>query len=150
MKAHFTKLINFDHYANKRIIDTIIKAGEPIKALRLMGHLLAAQQIWLSRCKSQPPTGTVLWPDLPVSVLTDLADQNHQNWSTYLDGLQPADFYKVISYKNMKGDNFENKLSDILTHVINHGTHHRAQAGQQLKLNGFEDLPNTDYIFYLR
>ncbi|MDB5154777.1 MAG: hypothetical protein JWR54_3528, partial [Mucilaginibacter sp.] len=55
----------------------------------------------------------------------------------------------VISYKNLKGDDFENKLSDVLAHLINHGTHHRAQVGQHLKLAGVE-LPNTDYIFYIR
>jgi uncharacterized damage-inducible protein DinB len=69
---------------------------------------------------------------------------------TYLDGLQPDDFEKIISYKNSRGDAFENRLSDILAHVINHGTHHRAQIGQQLKSGGLENLPITDYIFYIR
>jgi len=61
-----------------------------------------------------------------------------------------ADFEKNIYYKNLKGIAYKNKLADILAHVINHGTHHRAQAGQQLKFAGFENLPITDYIFYVR
>ncbi len=56
----------------------------------------------------------------------------------FLNRAEPGDFEKTISYKNSKGDDFKNRLTDILTNVINHGTHHRAQAGQHLKLAGFE------------
>jgi uncharacterized damage-inducible protein DinB len=63
--------------------------------------------------------------------------------------LNDNDFERLISYKSLRGDAFENKLIDILGHVINHSTHHRAQAGQYLKIAG-TDLPITDYIFYLR
>jgi len=114
-----------------------------------MAHLLAAQQIWINRCKGLPATVGELWPDLPADTLKGLITENSTAWLNYLDGLQPDDFEKLISYKSIRGDSFENKLADILGHVINHGTHHRAQAGQHLKEVGV-DLPITDYIFYLR
>jgi uncharacterized damage-inducible protein DinB len=59
-------------------------------------------------------------------------------------------FEEIVYYKNLRGDGYENKLEDILAHLINHGTHHRAQIGQELKLAGVENLPVTDYIFYIR
>ena len=149
MKSHFIDLFNYDQYANRLILDTIVKANDPEKPLQLMAHLLAAQQIWLLRCKGEPATGSVLWPDWETNKLELLAAENYQAWMQYLENLHLDDFEKVVSYKNSKGDSFENKLSDILVHLINHGTHHRAQAGQHLKLAG-AGLPNTDYIFYLR
>ncbi|HTD98039.1 MAG TPA: DinB family protein [Mucilaginibacter sp.] len=114
-----------------------------------MAHLLSVQQIWLNRCKGDPTAGSILWPDWKADALAQIIDENHRKWINFLDYLDPDDFNKIISYKTFKGDSFENKLVDALGHVINHGTHHRAQAGQQLSLAGVENLPITDYIFYL-
>lgn len=150
MKTYFINLFNYDHYANKVIRDAIIKAGKPEKAVELMAHLLVAQQIWLNRCKGLPAVGGALWPDWKADTFSDIIAENSKEWLNYLDSLQEDDFEKLIPYKNSKGDSFENKLSDVLAHLINHGTHHRAQIGQQLKFIGADSLPNTDYIAYLR
>jgi uncharacterized damage-inducible protein DinB len=150
MKDYFIQLFNYDHYANLIIAETINKANNTGKAVGLMAHLLAAQQVWLSRCIGEQATGAILWPDWKADTFEQLINDNHRGWINLLDYLNPDDFEKLISYKSLKGDPFENKLIDILTHVINHGTHHRAQAGQQLKFDGMDTLPNTDYIAYLR
>ena len=150
MKDYFTRLFNYDHYANHILTATIIKAGNPLKSVQLMAHLLAAQQIWLARCKGAAATGIALWPDWPAETLDQLIDQNHSDLISYLNDQTIADFDKTVAYENSKGEKFENKLVDLLVHLINHGTHHRAQAGQVIKFTGVEGLPNTDYIIYLR
>jgi uncharacterized damage-inducible protein DinB len=150
MKDYFIRLFNYDCHVNLQILKTIIEADNPEKPVKLMAHLLAAQQIWLNRCKGEPAIGVVLWPDWKPDAFEQMINDNHRAWINFLDYSDPDDFDKMISYKNAKGDAFENKLSDILAHLINHGTHHRAQAGQQLKFAGVENLPITDYIFYIR
>jgi uncharacterized damage-inducible protein DinB len=150
MKAYFTQLFDYDRFANILILETILTAHEPQKPVQLMAHLLAAQQVWLSRCKGEPAIGGALWPDWPSDQLEQMINDNHRAWINYLNTLNEDDFDKLISYKTFKGMPFENKLVDVLAHVINHGTHHRAQAGQQLKFAGVEKLPITDYIFYIR
>jgi uncharacterized damage-inducible protein DinB len=150
MKAHFINLFNYDNYANKIILDAMLKVNPPEKAVQLMAHLLVAQQIWLNRCKGLPAVGGALWPEGQTDAFAGMISENSKDWSDYLNSLQPGDFEKLISYKNSKGDSFKNKLSDVLAHLINHGTHHRAQIGQQLKFAGADTLPNTDYIFYIR
>jgi uncharacterized damage-inducible protein DinB len=149
MKAYFIELFNYDRYANLRVLETIKKTSDAIEPIRLMAHLLAAQQIWLTRCKKEPAVGGALWPDWSIDTFEQMINDNHQKWVSFLEGLNNDDFEKLVSYKNSKGEGFENKLSDILAHAINHGTHHRAQAGQHLKLAGTE-LLNTDYILYIR
>ncbi len=149
MKEYFIRLFNYDKHTNLLIAETIIRAGCPDKPVQLMAHLLAAQQVWHTRCNGEPFTG-VLWPDWKADTFEHTINDNHRGWVNFLEYLSPDDFYKIISYRNFKGDNWDNKLSDILTHVINHGTHHRAQAGQHLILAGVESLPVTDYIFYIR
>lgn len=149
MKVYFIQLFNYDRYANLRILGTIKKIDDTTESARLMAHLLSAQQIWLNRCKREPVVVGSLWPDWSVDTFEQIINDNHQKWISFLEGLSDEDFEKQINYKNSRGESFENKLSDILAHIINHSTHHRAQAGQHLKLAGIE-LPNTDYILYIR
>jgi uncharacterized damage-inducible protein DinB len=152
MRTYYIKLFDYDRFANELILKAMLDADEPEKPVQLMAHLLAAQQVWLNRCMVLPPAAVQLWSALGEKH-DDFAEQitsNNGAWRGYLGGLTEPDFEKIISYKNTKGDSFEDRLSDILAHVINHGTHHRAQIGQLLKFVGFENLPGTDYVLYLR
>lgn len=150
MKSYFIRLFNYDQFANKQIADLILNSGRAGKPVELMAHLLAAQQIWLNRCKGLPAPAGALWPNWPAETFNGIIESNHQDWIAYLEQLQPDDFEADVVYKNSRGEAFKTRLDDVLAHLINHGTHHRAQAGQQLKFNGLEQLPVTDYIFYIR
>jgi len=149
MKNYFIRLFDYDCFANKLISETIKQAKEPEKPVQLMAHMLAAQQIWYNRCKGLPAPRGALWPDWKAGAFEPIINDNHKLWIAFLNEANDADFEKQITYQNSKGEAFSNKLADVLAHLINHGTHHRAQAGQLLKLGG-ESLPPTDYIFYLR
>lgn len=149
MKDYFIRLLRYDRYANLRILAALLQTDENAKAEQLMAHLLIAQQVWLGRCIGKPDNVTTLWPDWKANAFEQIINDNHHQWLTYLESARNGDFEQLIYYKNLQGDNFETKLSDILTHLINHGTHHRAQAGQHLKLAEM-DLPGTDYILFAR
>jgi uncharacterized damage-inducible protein DinB len=148
MKDHFINLFNYDHHINQKITAAILSANAPQKAVQLMAHLLATPQVWLSRCTGQPVT-VAIWPDWQADVFEQTINANHAAWLNYLNGLTTADLEKAIAYKNSKGQPFNTKLINILSHVVNHGTHHRAQIGQQLKFAGVDELPVTDYIYYI-
>jgi uncharacterized damage-inducible protein DinB len=149
MKAYFTRLFNYDRHENLLIVSAILQTKDHEKAQQLMAHMLSAQQIWLNRCNGVPVVGAVLWPDWKANTFEQMIVDNHQQWISFLENLNDGDFERRITYKNLQGESFENSLMDILGHVINHGTHHRAQAGQHLKIAG-TNLPVTDLIFYLR
>ncbi len=53
------------------------------------------------------------------------------------------------NYKNLKGSLFETLLSDILAHMVNHGSYHRGQIASLIKKSGGEPA-GTDYIGYVR
>jgi len=118
----------------------------------LMAHLLTAQQIWLHRCVGLPPVAGTLWigEDKNIEIPGEWITDNHKAWSAYINSLEDADFEGIIAYKNLSGVGYSNLLMDICTHVINHGTHHRAQIGQVLKTAGTENLPLTDFIAFVR
>lgn len=150
MKTHFLKLFDYDRYANLLILQSILEVNSPAKPVRLMAHLLATQQVWLNRCKTLPVASGAIWPDWTVETFEPIIQNNNKLLISFTNELEADDFSKVIAYQNSKGEKFNNQLSDILTHIINHGTHHRAQIGQHLKLAGLPTLPVTDYIIYLR
>jgi uncharacterized damage-inducible protein DinB len=152
MKTYFINLFNYDRYANERILEAIAACNEPDKPVQLMAHLLAAQTVWLTRCLGMPHPDLDLWPPLGDKrfIFPAMIARNHEAWNSFLENLPETGFEKTINYKSTRGEPFKSSLSDIITQVINHGTHHRAQIGQLLKFTGFENLPVTDYIFYTR
>ena len=150
MKAHFIKLFNYNRFANDLILKTVIDTHAPQKPLQLFAHLLTAEQVWYDRCHSLPNKFASPWFEYTVEECVQLVPECHERWIGYLNELTDADFTQIIKYQNFRGETWEDGLADILTHVINHGTHTRAQIGQQLKLAGAESLPITDYSYYLR
>jgi uncharacterized damage-inducible protein DinB len=149
MKAYFITLLDYDRHTNFKLLQLMQVAGYPQKAVTLFSHLLFTQQIWLKRCKGESPIVNP-WPVWEADVLQRTIEENYRLLHNYLEVITDPDLEMVVSYKNSKGESFKNKVIDILAHVFNHGTHHRAQIGQLLKQAGIEQLPFTDYIFYIR
>ncbi|WPU91146.1 DinB family protein [Mucilaginibacter sabulilitoris] len=150
MKTHFIKMFNYDRFANELILQAIFKASEPQKPVQLLSHLLTTELVWLRRCKGLPSGMNNAWPEFTAAHCSELINEYHEAWINYLKELTESDFSRIINYQNFKGDHFQDQLSDVFAHVINHGTHTRAQAGQQLKFAGAQSLPITDYSHYLR
>src|SRR5476651_1664604 len=134
MKNHYIKMFNYDQFANKVLLKAIIEAHAPHRPLQLMAHLLSAQRIWMDRINGIEPYPGKLWPmDFTTAHCARLINEYHEEWTVFLNQMTETDFDKSISYQNSLGDSYQTPISDILTHVVNHGTHTRAQAGQQLK-----------------
>lgn len=150
MKDYFINLINYDKHTNLQLLQYVFEAGQPEKAVQLMAHMLKAQQVWLARCKDEPMPAGVLWPDWQATAFQCIIEENHAAWIEFLSKLTNGQLSLVKTYQNSKGESFQNSLSDILAHLINHGTHHRAQIGMVLKQIGLEELPGTDLILYIR
>lgn len=149
MNEYFVTLFDYDRFTNLLIVDQIINIEDSVKPVKLMAHLLSAQQIWLGRCLGEPCISGSAWPEWSLDVITEMVYYNHKDWLSFIDTLTADDFDRHVTYSNSKGDKFSNRIIDILIQVINHGTHHRAQIGQFLKVDG-EKLPQTDFIYYLR
>ncbi|MFD0749385.1 DinB family protein [Mucilaginibacter calamicampi] len=147
-KEYFAGLFKYDAYCNKKFASLINSANNNYRSTELMSHLLNAQQIWLSRCLGTAFTTNQLWPKWEPDTFDGIIDKNYTEWMNFLNN--DPDVHQTIVYKNTKGEQFSSKLIDILAHVINHGTHHRAQIGILLKQNDGVELPSTDYVHYVR
>lgn len=129
-------MFDYDRWAN-------LKWVAPANAMAqqaVLLHILEAQVIWLTRIE-----GTPFWqPTLDEYALH--LDRSIGRWKRFLLG---ADFGAVISYANSKGDRYDNKVSEIIRHVINHGTYHRGMLRGMAGERGLE-FPETDYIHFMR
>jgi uncharacterized damage-inducible protein DinB len=119
----------------------------PERAVELFSHLLRAQDVWYGRVQNTDHADLDLWATESLSVCAERFEASMHRWETVLEEYEDLD--ASISYTNSKGTPFETSLRDIFTHVVNHGTHHRAQIALVLREVDIAPPP-TDYIFYLR
>lgn len=145
MTDFFADLLRYSYLSNQQITTLFLQQPQSVteKAHKLFSHVLNAQHIWNQRIKGVRPRFSV-WELQPLAALSALNDEVYQESLTLLPLLD-----ETIAYANTKGESFVNSTRDILFHVINHSTYHRAQIATELKLAGLE-APATDFIFYKR
>lgn len=150
MRETLLNLFKYSYEMNLQEAKKIIEnPASPPDALRLLSHIIGAQKIWLSRLAPdiQQPAG--VWDMYEKEQLEAELLKDYNRWKNYLENIKEEDLSKIFSYKNTKGDAYENRIGDVLFHVANHATHHRGQISLLLRQNDIVP-PITDYIFYMR
>ncbi len=116
------------------------------KSIELFSHILNAHHIWNARILGKPSEYEV-WQ---IHAIKDWGDIHYENQRSSFEITTNADdFEKRIDFENTEGRLYTNTLKDILFHIINHSTHHRAQISTDFRNNDMEPLP-TDYVYYKR
>ena len=144
------KLAEFIAKADENIFDTEVKSS--FTSLRkTVYHIWDAEYIWMQRLQGN---SLLDWPSNNFSGNREATLKAWtENSKTLLDFISAKDEEYgnwIISYKNMKGDSFENSVEGIIMHVVNHGTFHRGQLVTILRELGYSDFTSTDLITFLR
>ena len=151
LKEHLLHQFRHTRHANDQIIEALGAMPEdarPERAVRLLGHLLRAQDVHLGRIRGRADLPAI-WSEDTLADCRARADASHAAWRSFLEGCAPADFERTIHYENSKGRSFANALREICGHVVNHSTHHRAQIALLIRAAGGEP-PVTDYLLWAR
>jgi uncharacterized damage-inducible protein DinB len=145
----FIRLFAYNHWANIEVLKSL-KATEtaPYKALALLAHVIAAEQLWLDRLQNGDAKIAV-WPELTVGQCETQLGELNSTWTDYLDGLKQNSLTDTVSYTNTKGEFFTDTVSDVLMHVVMHGAYHRGQIALSLRQSGHTP-PYTDFIHAVR
>ena len=148
MKKYFLKLYQYNAWANQRVISTLTRQSvNDEKILTLMGHIVAAQFLWLHRIKGLPPAKVKLWGEYTLEKVTEMADEAGKLWLDFVEANE--EFDRELTYTNYVGDPYVNNVESIMMHLVNHSSYHRAQIAMLLRQKGFEPI-NTDFITYDR
>lgn len=148
MKQYFLKLYTYNVWANKRVINCLQKQQiEDEKILTLMSHTLSALYIWLARITGTSPAPYPLWHQYTLDQLATMADEIGKKWLHFVE--ENESFDRELTYNNYVGEPYVNNVENIMIHLVNHSTYHRAQIAILLRQKGFEPV-NTDFITYDR
>jgi uncharacterized damage-inducible protein DinB len=155
---HARTLLGYNRWANEKLLDAA--AGLPWEdATRAGGasfgsvagnlqHIIYAQVVWLSRWHGAPSM-----PELPNM---DGRDQlaaafvaSHKDLDAFATALTDADWDRMIEFTDTRGAAHADPLGRLITHLVNHGTLHRGEAG--MLLASLDRSPgDLDYHYYCR
>ena len=146
MEHFFEELFAYNDHFNKKLIKLLNENSSSAseKALKLLSHVVDAHEVWNGRILRQKTLG--IWE---LHQLKDLERMNEDNYTTSLKILRSKSLTEIIEYTNSQGKTFSNSLRDVMFHVINHSTYHRAQIATECRQYGIQPLV-SDYIFYKR
>ena len=149
MKNYFIHLLNYELWANQRVIAALETLDNPpARAVAEMGHILSAQQIWFSRI-TQEPAFVSIWEDIPVSWMAETAERQHRKLVSYVTNLAEPELLQSVEYVNSKQYPYQSTIVDILTHLSHHAAYHRGQVVQHIRPL-LPEAPVTDFIVWTR
>lgn len=111
----------------------------------LISHILNAHEIWMTRIL-KISTQYGVWQ---LQEYSNMAEIDQQNFKLTQQILTEKELDEKVEYKTSTGEFYSNVLYELLFHVVNHSSYHRAQINSELKNLGLKPLI-TDYVFYKR
>ena len=143
------QLLKYNDWATREAANTLKGLeNKNDRLLELLSHIVSAQKVCLNRTLQRNAYADP-WQIHTIEECVSLSTSLTAEWINFLEGLSDIELEKRIEYKNTKGEKFVNTIKDIVAHLINHSTYHRAQIAQIVKTLGGNPAV-TDYIIYQR
>lgn len=153
-------LFDYNDWANKRILDTAAALSDADflaprnlvwgSVRNTLVHAFGAAWLWRQRCQGTSPTALPSAEDFPtLAVLQAGWEEEAAAMRAYLSGLNDEQLNGAIRYRTTQGKEYSGVLWQILAHVVNHGTQHRAEVAEILTALGHSP-GDVDLIVYLR
>jgi uncharacterized damage-inducible protein DinB len=153
-------LYDYSTWAWRRVLDAAegLGPGEIAQAplphhdslLGTLAHSLGSEVLWRLRWERLPTV-----PMLKATDVADLADlrvrwaDEEVEWHAALASLTDDELLLPVDYHSLSGHPFRQPLWEMLTHMLNHGTQHRAEAAAMLTILG-RSPGDLDLIIYYR
>lgn len=142
------RLFDYNAWANRECLTAVRAGGAPALALRVLGHIVGAEHLWLARLKDTRAPFAV-WPALTVDQCDTECAALAAAWAAFVAAADPARLDVVVSYVNSKGEAWRSRVGDILTHVVLHSSYHRGQIASHVRAAGAQPA-YTDFIHATR
>jgi len=144
--------LRYHHWANVRLLKHIshldsevfiknVKSVFPSLSA-VFEHIYNVDQLWIQRMLGTNDISQGIKFETPL-IAVQCFERNFQQL------IEIRTKGGMVYYQNSKGEPFQNKIEEILRHLINHGTYHRGNVSAILHQLGEKSI-STDYIFFLR
>jgi uncharacterized damage-inducible protein DinB len=163
MKNHFAMLACYNVWATRKLYEHVEAMPETdyrgdcglfFRSIHgTLNHLLVGGDlIWYPRfAQGMSPQNVKLSDEVEPdrSVLKARLLQNGERWRTLVETIPENRFQGQIDYTTMRGTRAILPFAATLTHVFNHGTHHRGQISAAITARGYE-CPELDLVYMLQ
>jgi uncharacterized damage-inducible protein DinB len=148
---YFSRQFAYDAWANAEVLSAIKTGAQQsnlARPLKLLAHILSAEQLWLERLRQEPQTMPV-WPDSGIAKCDAQIPEVARLWREFLTQISDSKLPQKVDYRNSKGEIWSSTVQDVLTHVLLHSAYHRGQIASALRESG--GIPAyTDFIHAVR
>lgn len=144
------QLFEYDHWGNQESLRTIrTLETPPERALKVAGHIVGAQRVWLGRLEAPGGDPPAPWPLMSLEDAGAAFSEMHERWKTFLASLAPGRLDEDLVHRNSKGQEFRAPVRDVLMQLVMHGAYHRGQIAAAVRDAGGTPS-STDYITWVR
>lgn len=164
MREHSHQLYEYHVWANERLFAHLEQLPKEVfdaevtsvfpSVSQTLGHMYLFEKLYMSVLAEVP--NEEIFPKIPdwtkeaqgktVDEMRRLFAGAAEQFRDLLRRTPDPD--KAMTIKHPKYGRLDTHFSDILRHVVNHGTYHRGNVTAMLRQQGYAGVP-TDYMFYL-
>jgi uncharacterized damage-inducible protein DinB len=154
-------LLDYHYWARDVIFDAVAPltpeqftrpVDSSFKSVRdTVAHIYAADWIWYTRWLGESPSSLIAYDTFPdvESIRKSWVDLEGKV-RAFVEGLGEAGVSRVFEYKLLSGASYASPFSQMLAHVVNHGSYHRGQVTTLLRQLGAAPPRATDLIAFYR
>jgi len=153
---YIRSLYDYNAWANGHVLDAASKLSDADLCEELgasfgsvrgnIVHVLWAQGVWLSRFRGEGMP-TQLGDEATLYDINTAYAASHDALTGYVGSLTEAGLATELTYRDTRGIDFAPPLWQPLLHMVNHGTHHRAECAMLLTSLGAPPR-QLDFIFF--
>ncbi len=158
---HFQLLARYNVWATHRLLEVVEKLSDEnyrrdvglfFKSIHAtLNHLLVAEHmLWYPRFARGESPKLALDDEIePVRErLAQVLRGSSANWKPLIESWPEERFESKLTYTTTKGQTLSLPFATTLSHVFNHGTHHRGQITAALTMLG-QTCPVLDLVYML-
>jgi uncharacterized damage-inducible protein DinB len=163
-KHHALQLYDYHVWANNKFFERLKELPKDIydqeiqsvflSIVEALVHTYTADTIWLGvmRENSMDEIQTSIaqaqekTKDKNLEEMEKLFHELSEEYQKFLN--HESDLDKEISPEHPQFGRLDTYLSELVQHVVNHGTYHRGNLTSMIRQHGYSSVP-TDYVFYL-
>ena len=114
-----------------------------------LAHIVGAQIVWLQRWTggTNPKPALEFQKMRGLAAIRDAFAQSHEGLREFAEALTDERLERVLAYHDSAGNPHERVMWQLMAHVANHGTHHRAETAMAMGAVG-KPMRELDYVFF--
>jgi len=154
-------LYDYNYWANAKVLEAASHLGKEVLcapapqshgSLRgTLVHILAVEWMWRMRCRAGESPPRYIPPErfLELESIRVAWGEEEKAMRSFLATLEDGHLAEPVRYASRQGEPRQDALWQVLVHVVNHGTQHRAEAGLRLAELGCSP-GDLDFLLFTR